>query len=136
MMDFILSIISVTSSTTPGILVNSCFTPLILTEVTALPSRDDNKTLRRLLPIVIPYPLSKGSAVNFPYVPLSVSWSTVMRAGSSKPLHRIRIRTSHLKAYIDLREAFSTLFAHLISNRVQRPTALVQKQKPLPLQAI
>ena len=50
--DLTLSTMSVTSSSTPGIVVNSCWAPRILICVTALPSRLDSRTRRRLLPIV------------------------------------------------------------------------------------
>ena len=43
---------SVMSSTTPGIVVNSCCAPWILICVTALPSRLESRMRRRLLPIV------------------------------------------------------------------------------------
>src|SRR6187200_3137802 len=51
---------SVASSTTPGIGENSCSTPSILTAVIAAPSIDDSSTRRRALPIVVPNPRSKG----------------------------------------------------------------------------
>ncbi len=57
---FRLRIISVTSSTTPGIVENSCSTPSILIDVIAYPSREDNNTLLKALPIVRPNPGSKG----------------------------------------------------------------------------
>ena len=57
---------SVTSSTTPGIVLTSCWTPWILTRVTPLPSRLDSSTRRRLLPTVMPKPRSNGSAMNLP----------------------------------------------------------------------
>ena len=47
-------IISVTSSTTPGIVVNSCSMLSILTDVIANPSNEANNTLLRALPIVRP----------------------------------------------------------------------------------
>ena len=50
------------SSTTPGIEVNSCRTPSILTAVIAAPSIEDKRTRRRALPIVVPNPLSNGWA--------------------------------------------------------------------------
>ena len=62
---FKLIISSGTSSTTFGIVENSCNTPSIFTLVIALPGRDDNKILLKELPIVIPYPLSNGSHTNF-----------------------------------------------------------------------
>ena len=53
---------SVASSTTPGIGENSCRTPSILTAVTAAPSIDDSSTRRSALPIVVPKPRSNGCA--------------------------------------------------------------------------
>ena len=58
--------ISVTSSTTPGIVENSCSTPSILIEVIAYPSKEESNTLRRAFPTVIPYPGSKGRNSNCP----------------------------------------------------------------------
>ena len=49
-----LRMISVTSSFTPSMVVNSCRIPSILTEVTATPGREDSSTRRRLLPSVVP----------------------------------------------------------------------------------
>ena len=48
------NIISVTSSFTPGIVENSCYTPSIFIECTATPGKDDNNILLRAFPIVIP----------------------------------------------------------------------------------
>src|SRR5436309_5351638 len=89
--DFTLSTMSVTSSSTPGIVVNSCCALRTLIWVTALPSRLESSTRRRLLPIVVPKPRSNGSAVNLPYVPESDVASTLTMLGSSKPRHRICI---------------------------------------------
>ena len=47
-----LRMMSVTSSRTPGSVVNSCATPSIFTEVTAAPSRDESSTRRREFPNV------------------------------------------------------------------------------------
>ena len=47
-----LSRMSVTSSRTPGRVVNSCATPSIFTEVTAAPSSDESSTRRSELPKV------------------------------------------------------------------------------------
>ena len=58
---------STTSSNTPGIAVYSCVIPSILADVTAVPSRLDNNTRLRELPIVIPNPLSNGLITNLPY---------------------------------------------------------------------
>ena len=57
---------SVTSSTTFGSVVNSCSAPSIFTEVMAAPCSDDSSTRRRPLPRVMPKPRSSGSQVNFP----------------------------------------------------------------------
>ena len=43
---------SVTSSRTPGSVVNSCATPSSFTEVTAAPSSDESSTRRSELPNV------------------------------------------------------------------------------------
>ena len=56
---------SVTSSLTPLIDVNSCKTPSIWIEVTAAPLIDESKILLKELPKVKPYPFSKGSAIIF-----------------------------------------------------------------------
>ena len=47
-----LRMMSVTSSRTPGSVVNSCATPSIFTEVTAAPSSDESSTRRSELPNV------------------------------------------------------------------------------------
>ena len=54
MMLFTLRTISVTSSFTPGMVENSCCTPAILIEVTAVPGRDESRMRRRELPNVVP----------------------------------------------------------------------------------
>ena len=59
-------IISGTSSTTFGIVVNSCWAPSILTLFIALPGSEDSSILLKEFPIVIPYPLSNGSHTNLP----------------------------------------------------------------------
>src|SRR5437762_3164102 len=86
-----LRMMSVTSSTTPGIVLISCCTPWIFTRVTALPSKLESKMRLRLLPTVTPKPRSNGSAVNLPYVSVNPVRSLITRLGSSKPRHRIRI---------------------------------------------
>ena len=53
---------SVTSSRTPFIEVNSCKTPSIWIEVTAVPLIEDKRILLSEFPSVSPYPFSKGSA--------------------------------------------------------------------------
>ena len=57
-----LRMMSVTSSTTPGMGENSCCTPSILTAVTAAPSIEESSTRRRVLPMVVPKPRSNGWA--------------------------------------------------------------------------
>ncbi len=47
---------SVASSTTPGIGENSCSTPSIFTAVIAAPSIEESNTRRSALPIVVPNP--------------------------------------------------------------------------------
>ena len=51
---FTLRTISVTSSLMPGMVENSCCTPAILMEVTAVPGRDESRMRRRELPRVVP----------------------------------------------------------------------------------
>ena len=63
---FRLRTMSVTSSTTPGIEVNSCSTPSIRTVVIAAPCSDDSRTRRSALPSVVPKPRSSGSHANLP----------------------------------------------------------------------
>ena len=58
--------ISVTSSTTPEMVENSCSTLSILTEVIAKPSKDDNSTRLNAFPTVNPYPGSRGRNSNLP----------------------------------------------------------------------
>ncbi len=53
---------SVASSTTPGIGENSCRTPSIFTAVMAAPSIEDSSTRLSALPIVVPNPRSNGCA--------------------------------------------------------------------------
>ena len=48
------STMSVTSSFTPGMVVNSCWTPAILMLVAAVPGRDESMMRRRALPRVVP----------------------------------------------------------------------------------
>src|SRR5437763_4585489 len=65
---------SVTSSRTPGSVVNSCATPSSLTEVTAAPSSDESNTRRSELPNVKPKPRSSGSITKTPRFSLTSSW--------------------------------------------------------------
>ena len=72
---------SVTSSTTPGIDENSCSTPSMLIAVIAAPSIEESRQRRRALPMVVAKPRSNGWAVNRPYVAVRVSVSTSTRLG-------------------------------------------------------
>ncbi len=72
---------SVASSTTPGIGENSCNTPSIFTAVIAAPSIELSKARRSELPTVVPQPRSNGCAENFPYLSVSVSGSAANRFG-------------------------------------------------------
>ena len=55
---------SVASSTTPGIGLNSCETPSMRTPVMAAPSIELSSTRRKPVPIVDPNPRSNGCAEN------------------------------------------------------------------------
>ena len=57
---------SVTSSTTSGSVVNSCSAPSIAMCVIAAPWSDDSSTRRSELPSVVPKPRSSGSQENLP----------------------------------------------------------------------
>src|SRR5919204_2252193 len=70
-----LSRMSVTSSRTPGSVVNSCATPSILTEVTAAPSSEESSTRRSELPNVYPKPRSSGSISKIPRSSSTSSWT-------------------------------------------------------------
>ena len=63
---FRLRMMSVTSSATSGMVMNSCSTPSIFTEVIAAPCRLESSTRRSELPSVMPNPRSSGSATNLP----------------------------------------------------------------------
>src|SRR5215467_6268640 len=80
---------SVASSTTPGMDWNSCSTPSILTAVMAAPSMDESSTRRRLLPMVVPKPRSNGCAQKRAYLSFCDSVSTARRLGFWNPLHNI-----------------------------------------------
>ena len=56
--------ISVTSSTTPEMVENSWSTPSIRNEVIAKPSNEESNTRLSALPMVKPYPGSKGRNSN------------------------------------------------------------------------
>src|SRR5580658_3935977 len=79
--------ISVASSTTPGMEENSCNTPTIFTAVIAAPSIELNRARRSALPTVVPHPRSNGCAENFPYLSVRVSGSAAKRFGFWKPFH-------------------------------------------------
>ena len=63
---FRLRMMSVASSTTPGMGLNSWATPSMRTAVMAAPSIELSSTRRRPVPMVDPNPRSKGCAVNMP----------------------------------------------------------------------
>src|SRR6185312_2420758 len=86
---FRLRMMSVASSTTPGIGENSWSTPSIFTAVIAAPSIEESSTRRSALPIVVPKPRSKGCAQNRPYLSVWVSVSTARRLGFWKPFQSI-----------------------------------------------
>ena len=80
MMPLTLRTISVTSSFTPGIVENSCCTPLILVLVTAVPGNDESKILRKEFPnemtvvaIVTPKALRRERLANRPVRPLTAA---------------------------------------------------------------
>src|ERR1035437_4930098 len=75
--------ICVTSSLTPGIVVNSWKTSRIWMEVTAAPSSDDRRTRRSAFPRVTPYPAGSGLASYFAYEPCSATGSIWVVASSS-----------------------------------------------------
>ena len=62
---FKFKIMSAISSKTPLIEVNSWDTPSILMDVIAPPGIEVRSERLNVLPIVTPYPLSKGSAITF-----------------------------------------------------------------------
>jgi hypothetical protein len=72
---------SVASSTTPGIDENSCNTPSIFTAVIAAPSMELSSARRRALPTVVPQPRSNGCAENRPYRSVNDSSSDARRFG-------------------------------------------------------
>src|SRR5487761_114372 len=78
---------SVASSTTPGIGENSWSTPSIFTAVMAAPSIELNSARRNALPTVVPQPRSNGCAENRPYLSVSVSSSAANRFGFWNPFH-------------------------------------------------
>src|SRR6476646_5324894 len=74
-MFFRLRMMSVTSSRTPGSVVNSCATPSIFTDVTAAPSSEESSTRRSELPNVNPKPRSSGSITKIPRSSFTSSWT-------------------------------------------------------------
>src|ERR1700678_4086746 len=78
---------SVASSTTPGIGEHSCHPPSIFTAGIAAPSIELNSARRKEFPTVVPHPRSKGCAENFPYLSVRVSGSAANRFGFWKPFH-------------------------------------------------
>src|SRR5665213_1022906 len=78
---------SVASSTTPGMGLNSWATPSIRTAVMAAPSIELISTRRKPVPMVDPNPRSKGWAVNIPYRSVSVSVLATNRFGFWNPLN-------------------------------------------------
>ena len=74
--DLTFKTISVTSSLTPLIDVNSCNTPSICIDVTAAPLIDDNNILLREFPKVKPKPFSSGSATIVACVKSSVIFTS------------------------------------------------------------
>src|SRR5271156_2535747 len=82
-----LRMMSVASSTTPGIDENSCRTPSIFTAVMAAPSIELSNARRRAFPTVVPQPRSKGCAEKRPYFSVSDSSSDARRFGFWKPFH-------------------------------------------------
>src|SRR5687768_9220775 len=89
-----LRMMSVTSSITPGIELNSWSAPLRRMWVTAAPSSELSRMRRRLLPTVVPKPRSKGSAVNRAYVSVETCSSRTTRDGNSNPRQRILMTVS------------------------------------------
>src|ERR1700745_1498477 len=87
---------SVASSTTPGMDWNSCSTPSILTAVTAAPSMELSSTRRSALPMVVPNPRSNGCAQKIPYLSVRVEVSTARRFGFWKPFQSMCFSFDHM----------------------------------------
>src|SRR5579859_7575942 len=110
---FRLRMMSVASSTTLGMGLNSCATPSIRTAVMAAPSIELSSTRRRPVPMVDPNPRSKGWAVNIPYRSVSVSVLATNRFGFWNPLNiddglLLRIQfDDQLLIQLDLDEIFA-----------------------------
>src|SRR5436305_11954041 len=86
---FRLRTMSVTSSRTPGSVVNSCAVPSTLTEVTAAPASDESSTRRSELPNVWPKPRSSGWIWKMPRCSSTSSWTIF---GSWKFISRVAKR--------------------------------------------
>src|SRR5436190_1588109 len=82
-----LRMMSVASSTTLGMGLNSWATPSMRTAVMAAPSIELSSTRRRPLPMVEPKPRSNGCAVNMPYRSVRVSVLATRRLGFWNPLN-------------------------------------------------
>ena len=91
---FRFSTISVTSSMTPGMVVNSCCTPSMVARTTAAPWSDERSSRRRELPMVVPNPRSSGSHVNFPYMSLERASRTSCSGRTSSVQLRVLISFS------------------------------------------
>src|SRR5262245_41808764 len=103
--------------------------------VTALPSRLESNTRRRLLPTLTPKPRSNGSATNLPYVPLSDAVSHVTWLGSSSPRHRICIFRLHFPTNGYLLHPQAEPGAISISNTIPQSTESAPATKRLPAPA-
>src|ERR1700758_3506599 len=114
---FRLRMMSVASSTTPGIDWNSCSTPSIFTAVTAAPSIEESSTRRRAFPIVVPNPRSNGCAQNMPYLSVSEEVSVARRLGFWKPFQSITLFSFGHLAQCGLPE--------LVRVQVERPQRLI-----------
>ncbi len=102
LISFKFNIISVTSSSTPGIVENSWSTPSNLTETIAAPCRDESRILLNALPIVIPNPLSRGSHVNFPYEFVELPRSISTRLGLINSRQFLLIKSTKKASPFDL----------------------------------
>src|SRR5882672_623783 len=89
-----LSRISGTSSLIPVMVVNSCWTPSILTAVTAAPGSEERSARRSAFPSVTPNPRSSGSMLNLPYWFVETLSSTSTFFGICRFFHFIMYRTS------------------------------------------
>src|SRR6188508_458693 len=85
-----LRMMSVTSSRTPGSVVNSWATPSIFTAVTAAPSSEDRSTRRSEFPKVWPKPRSSGSIAKTPRCSSASSWTIL---GTWNSIRLVRVAT-------------------------------------------